>query len=74
MQQFLIILLSSKAMHKSRDGHSFIQYEKYLFLFAHEILHYECFLRAVRRLLIMYVDTNLSTTLISLYILTSSMT
>ena len=47
MQQFLIILLSSKAMHKSRDGHSFIQYEKYLFLFAHEILHYECFLRAV---------------------------
>ena len=60
MQQFLIILLSSKAMHKSSDGHLFIHYEKNP--------------SNLIQLLIMFTDINISTTLVGLYILTSSMT
>ena len=60
MQQFLIILPSSKAMHKSSDSHLFIHYEKNPFNLI--------------QLLIMFTDINISTTLVGLYILTSSMT
>ena len=63
MQQFLIILLSSKAMHKSSDGHLFIHYEKN-----------PSYQQNLLQLLIMFTDINISTTLVGLYILTSAMT
>ena len=67
-----------KAMHKSSDGHLFMQYyidEKCLFFKQMKYYTINVSLeKYVIVLLIMYADTNLSTTLISLYILTSSMT